>query len=123
MATAKDNGSIIWEALTKNGFTEYAAAGIMGNLKAESNLDPKILQGGGHSDNIVIDGVTGYGLAQWTYITRQQKLADFAKAKGKISGDLMVQIDFLIEEIGQYGLVNKLNSYTSAYDAAYYVPS
>ena len=118
MATAKDNGSIIWEALTKNGFTEYATAGIMGNLKAESNLDPKILQGGGHSDNIVIDGVTGYGLAQWTYITRQEKLADFAKAKGKISGDLMVQIDFLIEEIGQYGLVNKLNSYTSAYDAA-----
>ena len=76
---AKDNGSIIWEALTKNGFTEVATAGIMGNLKAESNLDPTILQGGGHSDNVVQDGVTGYGLAQWTFYTRQDNLAAFAK--------------------------------------------
>ena len=115
---AKDNGSIIWEALTKNGFTEEATAGIMGNLKAESNLDPTILQGGGHSDNVVQDGVTGYGIAQWTFYTRQDNLAAFAKSKGKKSGDLMVQIDFLIQEIDLYGLKNKLNSFTSAYDAA-----
>lgn len=115
---AKDNGSIIWEALTKNGFTEVATAGIMGNLKAESNLDPTILQGGGHSDNVVQDGVTGYGLAQWTFYTRQDNLAAFAKSKGKNSGDLMVQIDFLIQEINLYGLKEKLNQFETPYEAA-----
>ena len=115
---AKDNGYIIWEALTKNGFTEVATAGIMGNLKAESNLDPTILQGGGHSDNVVQDGVTGYGLAQWTFYTRQDNLAAFAKSKGKNSGDLMVQIDFLVQEINLYGLKEKLNQFETPYEAA-----
>ena len=117
---AQDNGSIIWNSLVKNGFTEVATAGIMGNLKAESNLDPTILQGGGHSDNVVQDGVTGYGLAQWTFYTRQDNLAAFARRKGKNSGDLMVQIDFLVTEIGQYGIKNNLNQYTSPYEAAIY---
>jgi hypothetical protein len=114
-----DNGSIIWNGLTSNGFNEIAAAGIMGNLKAESNLDPTICEGGGHSANIKVDGTTGYGLAQWTYVTRQKSLADFAAQKGKNSGDLMVQIDFLVQEIKLYGLVDKLNACRTPSEAAY----
>lgn len=119
---AQDNGKIIWDSLIKNGFTEIAAAGIMGNLQAESGMDPKRVQGAGYitADNITVDGETGYGLAQWTYYTRQQKLADFAQGKGRPSGDLMVQIDYLISEINQYGITNELNQQATPFDAAIY---
>ena len=66
-----DNAKIIWDSLIKNGFTEVATAGIMGNLMAESHFNPKIVQGGGEADNITCDGETGYGIAQWTSINRQ----------------------------------------------------
>lgn len=115
-----DNGKIIWDSLIKAGFTEYATAGIMGNLQAESSMDPKRVQGNGYktADEITCDGETGYGLAQWTYISRQQGLVQFAKTKGRPTGDLMVQIDYLILEIDQYGIKNRLNQFTSAGEAA-----
>lgn len=117
---AQDNGKIIWDTLTKNGYSEIATAGIMGNLQAESNMNPKIKEGGGEADNVIVDGTTGYGIAQWTYITRQQNLADFAKQKGRPSGDLVLQVDFLMVEIDQYGIKSKLNSQTSPSEAAIY---
>lgn len=115
-----DNGKIIWDSLIKNGFTEKATAGIMGNLQAESGLDPKRVQGAGYitADNITVDGETGYGLAQWTFITRQEALDNFAKGKGRPSGDLMIQIDYLIMEIDQYGIKNTLNQQETAFAAA-----
>ena len=35
-----NNEKIIWNFLISQGFTEAAAAGIMGNLYAESSLSP-----------------------------------------------------------------------------------
>lgn len=117
-----DNGKTIWDSLVKLGYTEIATAGIMGNLMAESGLNPKRVQGDSYieADNITVDGVTGYGLAQWTFSARQQNLADFAASKGRPSGDLMVQIDFLDIEIGQYSIKDKLNQQTSPSAAALY---
>lgn len=119
---ADDNGKVIWDTLTKNGYTEKAAAGIMGNLQAESSMDPKRVQGNGYvtADEITCDGKTGYGIAQWTYISRQQNLAAFAKSKGRSSSDLLVQVDFLMREIDQYGIKSQLNAQDTPYNAAIY---
>ena len=103
---AHDLGKFIWDYLLKVGYTESSAAGIMGNLMVESGLDPRRVenQGGGEwktADEITVDGSTGYGLCQWTYKTRQQGLADFAKGYNKKSSDLVVQLDFMMKEVQQ----------------------
>lgn len=97
-----DNAEKIWNFLTGKGLTPIQAAGIMGNLQAESGFNPKRVQSTktpeGDEDNITVDGKTGYGIAQWTDRGRQQKLAEFASKAGKPSGDLDVQLDFLYFE-------------------------
>lgn len=115
-ATAKH----IWDRLLAAGLSEAGAAGLMGNLKAESNLQPNNLQNTfekklGFTDatyTAAVDDETytkfatdcaGYGLAQWTYQTRKAALFAFAKAQGRSVGDLDLQIDFMLREM--------LNSY------------
>ena len=101
------NAQIIWNFLKKEGFSDCGAAGLMGNLDAESALKPNNLQNSyntslGLSDeeytkrvdngtytNFVHDSA-GYGLAQWTYWSRKQNLLNFAKSKGKSIGDLEI---------------------------------
>lgn len=109
------NEQKIWNKLA-SCMTKAGAAGVMGNLFAESALNPKNLQNSyeqslGYSDdsytkavdsgkylNFVKDSA-GYGLAQWTHSARKQKLLDFAKSKGVSIGDLDMQLEFLIEEL------------------------
>ena len=87
----------IWNFLKSKGLSDYGAAGLMGNLFAESGLNPQNLQNSyekklGHTDasytaavdngsygNFARDGA-GYGLAQWTYHTRKPALLEYAKA-------------------------------------------
>lgn len=92
----------IWNFLVSKGLSPVQAAGVMGNLQAESGFNPKRVQGTktpeGDKDNITVDGKTGYGLAQWTDRSRQQNLDNFAKGKGTITGDLATQLDFLYAE-------------------------
>ena len=115
----------IWNRLIKEGFNAYGAAGLMGNLEAESALKPKNLQNSyesklGYTDdtytaavdngsygNFVKDSA-GYGLAQWTYWSRKQNLLNFAQAAGKSIGDLEMQLDFLCKELKE--------SYSSVYN-------
>lgn len=110
------NEKHIWEKLIAAGMTAAGAAGLMGNLKAESNLEPTNLQNTyekklGYTDerytaavdkgtygNFIHDSA-GYGLAQWTYHTRKGNLLAFAKSKGKSIGDLDMQLDFLVKEL------------------------
>lgn len=106
----------IWDALRGAGLSEAGAAGLMGNLKAESNLDPENVQNTfesklGYNDQgytaavdhgaykgFASDGA-GYGLAQWTYHTRKAALLEHAKAQKKSIGDLDMQLDFLLREL------------------------
>lgn len=98
-AVTGENAKDIWNYLTgPAGYGKEDAAAIMGNMEAESGLNPRTLQGGGESDQVPVDGETGYGLAQWTYITRQQNLANYASQKGKPGGDLGVQLEFFDKE-------------------------
>lgn len=123
--STSDNEKAIWNFLKGKGLNDYAVAGIMGNLYAESALNPQNLQNNGNTklgmtdavftaaydsgkyENFVKDGY-GYGLAQWTYYTRKQALADFAKAAGKSIGDLAMQLDFLWKELQGYTAVMKV---------------
>lgn len=116
MLTGKTNEERIWNYLTAAGMTACGAAGLMGNLYAESGLIPANLQNTyekklGYTDaaytaavdsgaytNFVKDGA-GYGLAQWTYHTRKAALLAFAKAAGKSVGDLETQLAFLVKEL------------------------
>ena len=60
------NETDVWAALVGQGFSEVAAAGVMGNMQTESGFDPLIVQGGGRSLNPADAGGGGYGLVQWT---------------------------------------------------------
>lgn len=121
----KDIGVKIWNLFVATGeLTEVAIAGIMGNMYAESNLQPRIVQGGTYTDEIIVDGKTGYGLCQWTSEGRQKALKDFAKQMNKSSGDAEVQVQFCLHEMRSYAmddgtpLITALNNCTKPYDAA-----
>lgn len=99
----------------------YGVAGVIGNLKVESGLNPKNLNGNGNkaldmtdaqytdavdsgeytSDRFINDGYA-YGLAQWCHSSRKANLLNFAKAAGASIGDFDMQIDFLIDELKSY---------------------
>lgn len=118
MLTGKTNEEKIWNYLKAAGLSDQGAAGLMGNLYAESGLSPINLQDSfekklGYTDaaytaavdsgsytNFVQDQA-GYGLAQWTYHTRKAALLAFAQAKRKSVGDLEGQLDFLMKELGE----------------------
>ena len=116
MLTGKTNEERIWNYLTAAGMTACGAAGLMGNLYAESGLIPANLQNTyekklGYTDAAYTAAVdsgaytnfakdsAGYGLAQWTYHTRKAALLAFAKAAGKSVGDLETQLAFLVHEL------------------------
>ena len=83
--------AVIWSFFKKKGLSDCGAAGLMGNLYAESGLKPDNLQNtcekklglsdadytaqvdAGIYQDFVHDSA-GYGLAQWTFWSRKQKL-------------------------------------------------
>lgn len=116
--TGNSNEEKIWNYLVGKGLSKAGAAGLMGNLYAESTLNPQNLQNSyesklGYTDssytaavdsgsynNFVRDSA-GYGLAQWTYLSRKQNMLEFARAAGKSIGDLEMQLDFLFKELSE----------------------
>ena len=112
----------IWNYLKAQGLNDFGAAGLMGNLQAESGLRTNNLQnsfenapaktgGVGYTDasyTAAVDKGTyasfagdraGYGLAQWTYPTRKQALLNFVKTMGRSISDLEAQLGFLVTEL------------------------
>ena len=134
--TVANADKVIWDTLKGKGLNDFAIAGIMGNLYAESALKPTNLQNTyekslGYTDdaytaavdngsytNFVRDSA-GYGLAQWTYWSRKQNLLNYAKSVGKSIGDLGMQIEFLWTELQGYKKVmTVLNSAKSIKEAS-----
>ena len=114
--TGNSNAERIWNFLKAKGLSDCGIAGLMGNLYAESGLEPTNLQNSyesalGFTDasyTAAVDKGTysnftgdaaGYGLAQWTYWTRKRDLLAFAKAAGRSVGDLETQLDYLWKEL------------------------
>ena len=113
---------LIWKFLKGQGFNDFGAAGILGNIHAESACSPVNLQNSGNTrlgmtdteytaavdngsyQNFVRDAC-GYGLCQWTYWSRKEALLKLARSKGKSIGDISVQLDFLVAELRQLFLI------------------
>lgn len=117
----------VWDYLLKSGLTAAGAAGLMGNLRAESGVIPNRLEilcikrykeriGKTYSDESYTAAVDnglisrseflspmgkqyGYGLAQWTSPNRKAGLYDLARSKGVSIGNLNVQLEYLIREL------------------------
>lgn len=122
--TDKADPQHVWNFLLNKGLNEFAVAGLMGNLLAESNMLPINLQNTyekklGMTDaeytaavdqgiytNFVRDSA-GYGLAQWTYHSRKEDLLEYAKSSGKSIGDLDMQLEFLWKELQNFKAVMK----------------
>ena len=130
------NEERIWKFLKEVGLNDYAAAGVMGNLYAESGLSPTNLENyyesklgmtdeeytvavdNGAYANFVHDSA-GYGLAQWTYWSRKQGLLEMAQGKGVSIGDLDMQLEYLWQEmLGYHGMMVKLKAATSVQEAS-----
>ena len=131
------NEKTIWDKLISSGMTKAGTAGLMGNLYAESALNPKNLQQTyekslGYTDDSYTSAVdsgkytnfvrdcAGYGLAQWTFWTRKQALLNYANDNGVSVGDLNMQVAFLIKELksGYTGVWKTLCSTTDVRTAS-----
>ena len=131
------NEQTIWSFLIGKIGNAYGAAGLMGNLYAESGLNPINLENAyekklGYTDSTYTDAVdsgkytnfvrdsAGYGLAQWTYWSRKQKLLLFAKNRGVSIGNLEMQLDFLWKELNDSypAVVTALKTATSVRGAS-----
>lgn len=135
--TGNSNSEKIWNYLIGRGLSKAGAAGLMGNIYAESAFRPNNLQNSyerklGYTDdtytaavdsgsytNFVRDSA-GYGLAQWTYWSRKQNLLNFAKSVGTSIGDLEMQLGFLMKELseGYKSVFNILKTATTVKEAS-----
>lgn len=132
------NIQIIWNALTKAGYNEYATAGIIGNIMSESNASPIRIEddfsagymksqqytnnvdNGSISEYEFVNSRKGFGICQWTLPYRKQGLYRYAKSCGVSIGDINMQVQFLVMELKTefYVLNNKLMRVTSIREAA-----
>lgn len=120
----------IWKYVIAKISNPYGAAGILGNLYAESGLRPNDLEGTaekrlGMKDDQYVGAVdsgqytieqfagdsAGFGIVQWTYPSRKKALYIFAKERGVSIADLDMQLDFMWKEMQAYkGMLDTLRS-------------
>lgn len=110
-----DTEKKIWDYIYKGVGNKYGAAGIMGNLYAESQFNPTNIQNtyekkygndatytanvdSGKYKNFIKDKA-GYGLAQWTHWSKKELLLKYAQEHKKSIGDLDMQLEFLIFDL------------------------
>lgn len=99
------------------------AAGIAGNYKQESGYNPAVIQGGAIADASYkpVNGV-GFGLAQWTWTSRQAPLVDLAKETNRPIIDFALQLDYSWQELtGKYAFALENLKETTTPDRAAYV--
>ena len=102
----------ILTALVRGGMTPVAACAMGGNMMCESNMQSNIAQRGmttltdvqytAAANAVTIDfahDAVGYGLCQWTYSTRKQRLLEYAKSMGASVGDEDMQVNFCLAEL------------------------
>lgn len=111
------NAKRIYEFLRQQGYSNTAAAGIMGNLQQEHNFSTKDV-----GEHVNEDGLTygGLGIVQWNG-SRTQSLREYAAQTGRDPEDLDLQLDFMMKEINDgYHSVNQdsLNALGSAEEVA-----
>ena len=108
------NEKVIWDYLYQSTGSAIGTAAIMGNLMAESSMNPRNatnLKKTGYAtvDQYILatdDGVhdfahdgVAFGLVQWCFRTRKEGLLNLAKATGRSVGHLQMQMEYMIGEI------------------------
>ena len=127
----------IYNVFRRNGLTEAAALGFLGNWECESGCEPYRLQGDFSpyrtASKAYVQGVEngtiskqqfqndqkGFGLAQWTFWSRKAALYDFWKASGKALDSAEMQTDFALKELREdySALLDFLKSTTDVFTA------
>ena len=127
----------LWQNLLDDGLTEAGAAGVIGNLYAESNLLSENLQDSyesilGYNDrgyvfdvdngyyyNFATDGA-GFGLPQFTFEPRKQGFLDTVRYYGESIESKEMQYDYIMRELREDfpGVLNVLTSTDDVYEAA-----
>lgn len=114
------NEEYIWNWLYEKFGNNYGVAALMGNLFAESSLNPINANGikkygltnteytaiadSGINSNFINDGIA-YGLVQWCYHSRKKDLLNYAKQKNTSVGNLEIQLEFMYIELQKYKTV------------------
>jgi len=110
----------VFKMLREAGLTDAGAAGLMGNLQAESGIRSINLQNtyekkfsindeeyteavdsGRYDKDIFINDRAGYGIAQWTFWSRKRDLYEYAQSIGHSIGSCKMQVEFLIKELNK----------------------
>jgi len=129
------NEEIIWNFLYEKLNNPYGAAAMMGNLFAESSLNPILANNvkkktgltneqytsaaDSRMNNSFVSDRIAYGLAQWAFSTRKKGLLDYAEKKGTSVGDIHTQLEYLWEELQKYKtVINVLYSSQSVKEAS-----
>ena len=131
MVILTGNADYIWKWLFEKIGNDCGVAGLMGNLCAESSLNPENLQNsyermlgftdheyteavdnGTYSEEDFCNDQAGYGLAQWTHRDRKRGLYSAAKKAGTSIGNLDMQLGYLWDEIlgNKYVLLTLYNA-------------
>lgn len=129
MADYTGNTIQIWKYFLNQGYTKAGAAAILGNMQAESGLNPNCLQidyrsalgytsesytkavdSGTYSKSKFCYDQAGYGLVQWTYWSRKEFLYDFAKTKGTSISNLSTQVLAVDNELQTNGSFKSIYS-------------
>lgn len=123
------NAEKSWNYLKSKGLNNYAIAGLLGNIYAESGIIPNRVEvlclnrlkenGKVYTDTTYTEAVDngkiskdeflhplpnrqyGYGLCQWTSPGRKSSLYDLVKSKKVSIGDLETQLEFLWKELNE----------------------
>ena len=134
--SGSDTKAKVWDFFRKNtDMPDTGIAGILGNMRAESGVNPKNLQDSyesslGYSDdeytqavdngsyNNFADDSAGYGLVQFTYNGYKQGLLDYAKQHHLSIGSEDAQLNYLYQSIKDTDVWNSVKNASSAGDAA-----
>ena len=112
----RTNEKLVWAFLTDLGFTPESIAGIIGNLVAESGINPRSAEGGGGP---------GRGIMQWGYnggahgSNRFNALMAWAKKNGKDQWNIGTQLEWMVKEMKDYGQYKPISTQTNVVDAMY----
>ena len=112
--------SEIFEYLVKKGLSIEGAAGLMGNIMAESGMRANNVQNSyenkvgsdveytskinnrTYSKEQFCSDSCGYGLCQWTVYNRKLNLYEYADSVHQTIDSTKMQVDFLLEELNDY---------------------
>jgi hypothetical protein len=105
--TGNTNAEKVFNFLKGAGFTDQAAAGVIGNLMQESGVNPKSKQLGGGPGRGIMQWGTGAGSGG-----RWDALVAWASGSGKDPWALDTQVEWMMKEMRSYGTINRIKGVT-----------